>query len=268
MLKAPVKLAGKKCKCPKCGAIFTIPEHTPSVSLPREQVNSLPREQVDALRKEKDELLRHRFLFAWSSFSFILLGVILLPITTRLNSPLASAIPWFVFVVGACLGAKYKGQSIFWGLTTLACCVGGIVVAFLPDVGRIRVHEITNTLDKHLAQEDLRNERDRILVQRQSNQLFSFVVGLPGVMLTIGVTLLALPPDPTRAQPMLGLLGLIGVIFLCVGVALAANYRGRSAFWGFAAIPCLLGVLILVIVTDFNKERLKQLDQLIGDKKQ
>lgn len=40
-LQAAAKLAGKKGKCPKCGATFTVPEHTASVPLRHEQVATI-----------------------------------------------------------------------------------------------------------------------------------------------------------------------------------------------------------------------------------
>jgi hypothetical protein len=108
--------------------------------------------------------------------------------------------------------------------------------------------------------EALRKERADILARRRGLGTWSIALLVGGVSLVFldgGIRGMTGPDVPP-------ILTLVGWVAFGVGIALAAKYKGRSAFWGLTILPCCVGAVVVLFLRDLNHERLVEINMSLG----
>lgn len=255
LLKTPPHLAGKRGKCPKCGATFVIPSGR--------AVNVIPPAQLKVLQAEKTNIFEERDRSDWAAFSTILPGFFAL-FLQDVFAPIMSFVAIALVAVGVAFAAHYKGQTPYWGLTAILCFFPALIVAFLADVKGARIAEINKTVAPYLSKADLRQEQTALLEQRKQMQMLSLVLGVPGLLIPVAILFSRANPADAMA-PFLIVLLFISVTALTTGFACAAKYRGRSACWGLWGVFHIFGALFILARPDLHKTRLAELEKALGE---
>jgi hypothetical protein len=109
---------------------------------------------------------------------------------------------------------------------------------------------------------DLRAERDRLIASRQQHNRLGFGLGLPGLLLLFAGSGLQAVPD---VEPIIGLaIRALGSLLLIVGLYYVALYKGRNGAWALLGFIGCIGLLILLVLKDYNKQRLAQIEKQLA----
>lgn len=137
----------------------------------------------------------------------------------------------------------------FCGETILAvaikCKYCGEFLDGKPTQGRIPKKGTINTAK-------LREEYKNLIEDRNKYQVLSFAFGLPGILLIVFQFILM-----NKQLPQLACFAYLGsVVLLFFGLGYSAKYKGRNFFWGIFGFLTIIGLIFLLVLHDFKKDRL------------
>jgi small-conductance mechanosensitive channel len=107
----------------------------------------------------------------------------------------------------------------------------------------------------------LRQELEELHASRKKNNTLGFLFGVPGLLLQVGGGVVAEFLD----MPGFGLIGrLIGLILLAIGLYFVSKYKGRNGAWALLALIGCIGLIVLLVLKDYNLQRIKQIEAALG----
>jgi len=108
----------------------------------------------------------------------------------------------------------------------------------------------------------LRQELEELHASRKRNNTLGFLFGVPGLLLQVGGAVLAATQE---IDPLVSLIvRLIGLLALAVGLYFVALYKGRNGAWSLLALIGCIGLIVLLVLKDYNLQRIKQIEAAIG----
>jgi hypothetical protein len=104
-------------------------------------------------------------------------------------------------------------------------------------------------------EEDLEAEASDLRRQRLFCQIFSFVFGVPGLGLGVAAYF--------QAPPLRTLLGVLGGLSLCIGIAFAVAYKRYRVVDAFLGLLPVVGLLVLALLADEKGQQLSRLQKIL-----
>ena len=109
----------------------------------------------------------------------------------------------------------------------------------------------------------LRQEHGELTAARRKHNMLGFAFGLPGLALQgVGAGLAA----AEEISPGLGIaMRLGGLLIFAVGVYYVALYKGRNGAWALLSLIGCIGLIVLLVLKDYNKARLKEIESAMRE---
>jgi hypothetical protein len=112
--------------------------------------------------------------------------------------------------------------------------------------------------------EALRQELEELHASRKRNNMLGFLFGLPGLLLQVGGSVLAASQE---MSPGIGILiRIVGLILLAVGLYFVSLYKGRNGAWALLSLVGCIGLVILLVLKDYNLKRIKEIQSALGER--
>jgi DNA-directed RNA polymerase subunit RPC12/RpoP len=121
--------------------------------------------------------------------------------------------------------------------------------------------EACERCDAPLDTRSLKREWSRITKERTISNLLSFLLGLPGLGLTIVAIAFA---DDLLLQI---ILLAVGTVLIIVGLACAARFKGQNPAWGLFGLLGIIGFVVLFVILaslgDRNQRKLRDIEKIL-----